>query len=306
MPTEFVVVTNCTARKRSGVQLARLRPPPVSAGLRALAQQWRATLAEHAPAIPAGHLYVGRSISEAKAAAERLRAPLFVVSAGLGLVPADRLVPGYDLAAAGNGGGLPSLLEARGAGITDWWREISQGRGLAWLLAENPAAVVLLALPADYVRLLAAELKTLPHVDAARLRIFTSRSGRQVLAHLPHVPTMPYDERLEALTGFSGTRADFPQRALRHFVAILGAHRLAAGSAHREVESALAQHRVPEIPVRQRLTDDEVCSLIRQGWESCGGGSARLLRYLRDEVKVACEQRRFAELRRRVAVEMAG
>ena len=305
MPKNFVIVTNCTARKRVGVPLVRLKPPPASAGLATMAADWRETLAAAPPVMPAGQLYVGRSISEAKATVKILDARLFVVSAGLGLVSSERLVPGYDLSVVGDDTGLLGLLEARGASISDWWRELNQNCGLPWLLREASSALVLIALPTTYLELLSADFAALPSTASSRLRVFTSRSGRKALANFPDIPVMPYDERLESLAGFAGTRSDFPQRALRHFVSSLGAHKLDAVSASAAVEHSLSSCRTPVVPLRRRLSDDEICEIIRKGWSACRANSTRLLRYLRDDELVACEQSRFAGLRRRVALEIA-
>jgi hypothetical protein len=282
-----------------------MTPAPASEGLEGLISCWRRTLAAQQPSISAGDLYVGRSINDAKAAATVLGAQLFVISAGLGLVSADQSVPGYDLSAGGNSAGLPALLETRNAAVTDWWRELTQGRGLGQLMQDSPTAVVLLALPADYLRLISADIASLSAAAAARLRIFTSPHGRRVLSQQQDLAFIPYDERLESLPGFAGTRADFPQRALRHFVSRVRGHLLTGEAACVAVEQALSVCVAPTVPTRRRLSDDEVCALIRKGWEKCGGSGARLLRYLRDEELVACEQGRFAMLRRQVATQMA-
>jgi hypothetical protein len=304
MKPDYIVITNCTARKRVGVPLALMAPPPASGGLEALVSSWREALASQEPSIAAGALYVGRSINEAKAAAALLGSQLFVISAGLGLVPADQLVPGYDLSAGGVAAGLPALLAARGAVVTDWWRELTQDQGLNRLMRDAPTAVVLLALPADYLGLISADIASLPCSSATRLRIFTSGHGRRMLSGRQDLAIMPYDERLESLPGFTGTRADFPQRAMRHFVSQLNGHQLAAKAAFHAVEQALSVCIAPTVPTRRRLTDDEICVLIRKGWTKCGGSGARLLRYLRDDELVACEQGRFATLRRQVAEQM--
>ena len=305
MNHDFLVITNCTARKRAGVPMVRLKAPPACPDLASLVSCWRETLVAEPPVLPAGQLYVGRSINEAKLTARLLDARLFVVSAGLGLVPSDRLVPGYDLSVSGTDSGLNGLLETQRASGSDWWRELSKGSGLPWLLNEAPNAVVLVSLPTNYLELLTADFADLTAVSRTRLRVFTSSSGRKALSGLPDIPVMPYDERLESVPGFSGTRSDFPQRAMRHFVSVLGAHLLEPWAASSAVESSLESFIAPSIPARNRLDDAEICALIRQGWKACGGNSARLLRYLRDTQKVACEQGRFALLRRRVADELA-
>lgn len=303
MSDHYVVVTNCTSRKRAGVPLARLEPSSYTSELAEAVRLWRTTLASQPCLLPAGRLYVGRSINEARTVSEMLHAKLYVISAGLGLVPADCTVPGYDLSATGTTKGLHSVLERCGASIIDWWRELTGDRGVKWLLSNSPTSVVLLALPADYLRLVRGEFESLSPSETSRLRVFTSVAGARMLAHLPQVSVMPYDERLESVPNMAGTRSDFPQRALRHFVCHLGAHQLPTDAAHREVEIAMSAYTKRIHPARRRLTDAEVCDLIRKGWQACGGNSARLLRYLRDDEKVACEQGRFAKLRHHVSCE---
>lgn len=285
--------------------MVRLEPDGYTASLRQNVRRWRSALASQATTLPAGSLYVGRSIKEARVVSNLLRADLYVVSAGLGLVAADSAVPAYDLSVTGANSRLTGMLAHCGASVTDWWRELTAGHGVRWLLSCSPNMLVLVALPADYLRLVQAEFENLSPVHASRLRVFTSLAGRRVLAHLPNLPVMPYDERLESLPGFAGTRSDFPQRALRHFVSQLAAQSLRPETAHRKVEMAMSSCTMREAVARRRVTDAEVCDLIRKGWDACGGNSARLLRYLRDNEKVACEQGRFAELRRRVGVEMS-
>lgn len=306
MDGSYVVVTNCTARKRAGTPLVRFDPAPSATTLGEVVHGWRAALRSQSVALPAKTLYVGRSMSEAKSVARQLGAALFVVSAGIGLVGADQEVPGYDLSAAGASSGLTPVLARYGASVSDWWGALTDGRGLHWLLGHAKGAVVLLALPAEYLRLVSGELKRLQPEESSRLRVFTSEVGRRMLAPLAAVPVMPYDDRLESIPGYSGTRPDFPQRALRHFTERIGGHTLPAGVAMREVQLALSSCNRRSVPQRTRLGDDEITDLIRRGWVACGGNSSRLLRYLRDDQQVACEQGRFAELRRRVHREFLG
>ena len=305
MANQFVVVTNCTARKRTGVAVVRFDPLWAKLGLPQAVERWKATLATQAEVMPAGRLYVGRSISEAKAAASGINAEVFVVSAGLGLVSSERLVPAYDLSATAGDSGLSPVLDTLGVSVIDWWHALTARQGLRWLLKRQPLSVVLLALPADYLTLISGELRDMTAAEISRLRIFTSESGRRTLADIdPQIPAIPYDERLESIGGFAGTRADFPQRALRHFTSRLAAHTLPVDAAINEVRHALSAYERRTLPQRRRLDDQEICNLIRKGWHACRGNSAQLLRYLRDREQVACEQGRFAELRRSVQREL--
>ena len=74
---------------------------------------------------------------------------------------------------------------------------------------------ILVALTRPYARMVGQSLSTLEPQALARLRIF----GASLASDLPaclHPALTPYDDRLN--TVFPGTCADFPQRALLHFV----------------------------------------------------------------------------------------
>ena len=158
-------------------------------------------------------------MAECKRVVRSLGADLFVVSAGLGLVHEAQLVPHYDLTVSK--GPLHALLVASGESAAAWWSMLVRQFGqssLAQLIAANPDRPVLVALPASYLKLVADDLASISGEDIARLRIFTSQAGREAVpTHLKRC-CLPYDERLESLPGYDGTRSEFPQRALCHFV----------------------------------------------------------------------------------------
>jgi hypothetical protein len=275
----------------------------VGGSLAATAERWRMALAREKSRAPVGALYMGRSFAEAKRAAATLDADLYVVSAGLGVVAAHDLVPAYNLTASGRSGGLIEILASHSKQPTDWWNALCDGHGLCELISKSVRANVFLALPSSYVQMVAEDLRQLPVEHWARVRLFTSLPGRNALPPLARESAMPYDDRLESVTGYAGTRADFPQRALRHFVECLAGHRLSADSGCQAVRVALSKFTPREIAPRARIDDDQLRQLIRTNWYICGGRSGRLLRFLRDVAKVACEQSRFAELWREVRVE---
>jgi hypothetical protein len=230
-----------------------------------------------------------------------------VVSAGLGLVHELDLVPNNDLTASSATGALRSALELGRETIANSWslllRQSVAKTSLCGLAAAVPNRLVLLALPASYIRLVVADLALIDDTASECLRIFTSSAGEaEVPANLKRC-VLPYDERLESLEGYDGTRAEFPQRALRHFVERLRGHGLSLHQARAEVTAAMDGLRFRVTPVRQRRTDAQVAQLIRQRWNACAGSSTRLHRYLRDEALVACEQSRFRTLWLQVQAE---
>lgn len=303
----FGVITNCTSRKRAAGDIARLKRSELRGGLAAIATRWLATITRALPVMPAGDLYVGRSMSESKAVASRLAASLHMVSVGLGLAARDVYVPNYDLTVVpGIGSIAPALVEG-GYGPADWWRELNALKGTPLPLSchINKAACTrfLVALPSAYICMLEHDLERLEAVALDRVYIFTSRSGAGMLAARLQRCVMRYDERLEGHRRYAGTRSDFPQRAMRHFVEELDGQTLSVESANDAVGRAMSNLKQPVIPQRSRKTDDEIIKLIRSQWEVHEGSSSRLHRYLRDTALVACEQSRFGGLWRQVKAE---
>lgn len=302
MGNKFVVVTNCTARKKTGMPLVPFVPKGEC--IRQVAEEWRTSLAAQSSRLQAGRMYVGRSILEARNVSQEIGAPLFIVSAGIGLVESDEPIPGYDMSASGKVSELAVTLARLGVSKSDWWNLLASGKGLGWLLRENPDATVLVSLPSEYLGMVIGELERVPSGDLARIRIFTSPAGQRKIGRIPGLPSLPYDERLESIAGYAGTRSDFPQRALKHFVAGLNGHLLPINEASRAVTDALGAFECRALPQRRRLDDGEIRGLIRLAWGSVGGNSAKLLRHLRDKELVSCEQGRFSRLRRQVEAEI--
>lgn len=302
MGKKFIVVTNCTARKRAGVPIVRFVPKGEC--IRQVAEDWRSCLAAQLTRLQAGRLYIGRSILEARNVSQYLSAQLFIVSAGIGLVDSDEQIPGYDMSASGKETELAATLTLHGASKSDWWHLLTSGNGLGWLLREHPDATVLLSLPSEYLDMVREDLDSVSSCDRSRVWVFTSPAGRKKIGNVRGLPVLPYDERLESIAGHAGTRSDFPQRALKHFVSELNGHLLPIDEASRAVSEALSALEYKVTPNRRRLNDGEIREMIRQAWHTFGGNSTKILRQLRDKELVACEQGRFSRLRRQVEAEI--
>ena len=298
-----VVISNCTTRKAVGHAIG-INDVSHSGGALATAGRWK-RLVRSAPArLSARELYKGRSISDAATIAAELKARLYVVSAGLGLVAADDLVPNYNLTVT-PGSLVAEMLAAQGLEVHSWWTALTQNSPFP-LSRLAAGSSVFLALPATYLRLVREDLASVSEEARCNLWIFTSEAGRSEVPQSLASRVMPYDDRLETVPGFAGTRADFPQRALRHFVESIQGHESVGDEGRRLVLASLAGQRRRELPQRTRVSDEEVCELIRARWAACAGSSARLLRYLRDEAKVSCEQGRFRTLWQSLKTEMDG
>lgn len=304
---QAIIITNCTGRKLYSADVTLTKYSSHYRTVDDIAQVWRTALSAAPSHHIARQLYAGRAFREAEVAAAGLDGQLYVLSAGLGLVSADDTIPAYDLTVGASGATVLPALKRLGLSPKHWWSALNRSLGkplpIASLLDSHPQAIVYLAMPSTYLAMIDDELLTLAPRDRTRLRIFSSP------AWLRQAPTdftrlvLPYDERLES-TPFAGTRNDFPQRALRHFVESLQAHTLGLDEARVAVNAAMSKQVVRTLPERQKRSDDEIQALLRLHWLANEGSSSRLLRVLRDDLLVKCEQSRFKGLWRSMRDEM--
>jgi hypothetical protein len=291
------VITLCSHRKKVRASAAAtpvfLSPNPQRVVQSAWLERIRTLPAE----TPARALYSGRGFGLALEAAQFAKAQLFIVSAGLGLVAADRKVPSYGLTVSS---GHKDSVAGQVTGEfdpADWFSGLlASSFSTQWADAVGATSGrILVALTRPYAEMIGPSLSALGTQALARLRIF----GTALAPALPtvlHAALAPYDKRLDAI--FPGTRVDFSQRALVHFVrSIATEQNIDRAADFAAVESALAGVTPPERPSRPRCSDDEILGriLIRLQSQS---GIARILRALRDEEGVACEQARFSRLYR--------
>ncbi len=298
----IILVTSCSNRKaippEERLQASELPRAPIEV----VGNIWHDWLRSHPHRMPAGLLYQGRGVVEARSAARTAGASHWFVSAGLGLVSADEEVPGYDLTVSGNCvNHIRKKIEDEVFDPQAWWKELSRHqkphRTLARLVRRSNAHLVVLALPSNYLRMALGDISALSPADMQRLRI-VGPPKNAIPEHLQPF-WLPYDSRLDgAKSPIRGTRSDFPQRAARHFFeAIWSSTRKNDLESHiRGVKNALTKLPYPDIPRRKQLNDEEIIRVIKDLWARAEGKSGRMLRILRDEEQIACEQGRFKHL----------
>lgn len=299
----LILVTLCTNRKkRSAPPILQARNLPTGSQERVF-EIWRVRVSSWTERQPVTATYCGRGFTEALVAAHFTAQPLWVISAGLGLIAANEAIPPYDLTLSATS---PNSIRTR---ITPppfcptlWWRQLNQlhepARSLAGLVQAYPSATVVITLSSAYVKLVTADLATLPPPVLDRVRLVGPVSD-QGLSPVLQPLWMPYDARFDGPNSPNpGTRADFPQRVARHFAEQIAARDpKATPSQHRGwVAEALATLQPAAIPRRRQLDDTAILALIARCWDRACGSAARMLRLLRDEEGVACEQGRLARL----------
>ncbi len=292
------VVTICAQQKRvnvgAGATPAALDKQPQHE----LEAAWQRIVSVLPAETRVGDLYAGRAFGLAKAAAKQAQCPLYVLSAGLGLVPANVMAPAYGLTVSKN---TPESIADRSQGEFNpaaWFASLMAGEfSVAWdAVGIGGRGRILIAMTKPYAELAGASLAAAGPRVLQRVRIFGENLSRALPQRL-HETIVPYDQRLDALV--PGTRSDFAQRALLHFV-----DHIADAPQSQEAEAAairvhLESVTAPSKPARAQRTDAELLALIRERVGPKSSASA-LLRQLRDADGIACEQGRFARLFRSV------
>ncbi|NKK03294.1 hypothetical protein GFL63_31945 [Rhizobium leguminosarum bv. viciae] len=254
---------------------------------------------------PAKDVYCGRSFVEAKKAADSAQAELYIVSAGLGLIHSHKDIPSYNLTVSK---GSPDCIlnKLRDHGDADWWAALGGHKTLSDLL-DRSSGLVIIALPSPYLRMVAPALQGVSDALCERIRIVGGRDVPDLNPRLEHV-RLPYDDRLDGpQSTLPGTRSDFASRAVRHFVEnVLAAAPLATAKEHAElVEIALSGWDRPLSKSGTRMSDSDLKSIVRDHWSRADGRATKLLRILRDELNIACEQKRFSRLTAEIREEGA-
>lgn len=301
---QISIITSCTNRKAAKLSKLQFPVHRTWPSLRSAAEFWheevQSSLDRTALAPLAKDLYQGRSIAEVKRIQHSLGANTHVASAGLGLVRFDDRSINYDVTVADSRAPLGGLLTRLRATPSDWWLVLAEaglGRGLiSDQIRSTPGTVFLVAMPGTYLEMVKVDLLRASESDLAQLLLFTHPGVVGALPERLRQRVLPYDERLQAADAFAGTRSDFAQRALAHFCLKLEGHSLDFSASKTAVVQAMATLKQRPVPPRRRVSDAEVSSLLRKHWQHTQGSGTRLLRLLRDELGISCEQKRFQAL----------
>lgn len=297
------IVTICASQKRFKPGPSSTPAALAAAPQAALASTWIDLIGAAPPVATATELYGGRAFGLARDLAAATGTSLFVMSAGCGLVPGSRKVPAYSLTVARQG---PDSIQGKAVGSFDsatWFEALTSGRySVTWRdIFSEGAGRVLVALTKPYAEMATPALAKLPAGDLRRLRLFGAGLDGFVPNSLkPYL--LPYDDRLDTL--FPGTRSDFAQRALVHFARNVDVAEGDYASDAARVRALLAATKAPSRPERRTATDEALLTLIRARL-SPRVSASRLLRQLRDEDQMACEQGRFVRLFRQAQTEGA-
>lgn len=294
------VLTNCTSSKRFDPAPRQMARTMKRSDVRGLSREWSARRLD-AERVPVHDLYLGRSFKIAQRAADRAGSSLYTVSAGYGLLEADDRIPSYSVTVSGESEDNV-LTMAGGAKAKAWWRELDPLKSTVADLAGF--AVVMIALPAEYLLMIEEDLCGLKRSMRGELLIFACPGVANRLRPDLADSVLPYGNSLEcADSPVRGTGTDAAQRRLLHFTTHV-APQLAPCFSHADAKRAvdtfartlLQPTRKPGRAVSDREVVELISALASRGVTSWTAA----LRHLRSVEGMACSQDRFQSLFRSV------
>ncbi|MBF0097665.1 MAG: hypothetical protein HQM04_12145 [Magnetococcales bacterium] len=228
---------------------------------------------------------------------------LYVISAGIGLNLASSNAPSYSLTVTR--GTADCVLDKLIPRVKEeqWWRSLTKSLGqpnpFHEMAKSNPESLICIACSSIYLSMIQSELIKLPIDCRNRMRLF----GPQDIQRFDPIVRsliMPYNHSFDGPDSpIPGTKSDLAQRALQHFV--LNILPINASTSNTEehaemVKSVLARLRPPVRQIRQKKSDTDIIATIQKLYDLSGGNSRCMLRLLRDQYGIACEQGRFSKL----------
>lgn len=298
-----MIVSPCSSRKKASAEPGMHAAALASGSLSDVAQQWRSFLRTASRSHIPQSLYGGRAFTEAARAAKSANLAHYIISAGLGVVGPNDRIPAYAMTTVGSTDENVLKKCPYGTTASDWWKAALNPGCLADLIGKSDERVFL-ALPSVYLEMVQDELTGLSAQNLEKIRIFTGGGGTLKGGPLEEY-VMPYDTRLDGPDSpIPGTKSDFSSRALRHFIELMPRTGQQTLSSDKALASrALAGMRKPILPVRVRVSDADIREALISAWAEVHGNRQKLLRHVRDVLRVSCEQSRFARIAREIEEE---
>ncbi len=306
---QFLIITSCTRRKRTGLPSTLTANQLLPGSHSSVSDQWIKLAQEKKEKVSADLLYIGRAINEVKIAAKCLSAKVAFASTGFGLIDAKTELPNYDLTVADPTDPIRTKVVDEAFSSQLWWKCVNQSRKnkrLVDQLKDSPDLIILLSLSKAYLHLIKQELEEITTEYANRLRVFTSPDNHKILPESIRSSYIPYDERFDGLgSPIPGTRSDYPQRILRHFAEFI----IKKDTPDIESEKELVLRTMSGMKLRlkvdrTKVSDEEIKNMIRTHLEKSKISSAKMLRVLRDDLLISCEQKRFANIFRELTMQL--
>lgn len=287
---KYISVTHCTANKSFPAQIVLSGPKQDQNSVFNL---WNEKIEFCNTSSPAQDLYSSRGYKSLLQSID-VNSEFYVVSAGLGLVRRNTLVPSYDCTIApGHPSSLCHMCREK-PNLKKWWEKLRKTRfsaaGLATICSEADA--LLISLTKNYIDMVLDDLREVskPTIIFTTERNFPNQLPQNFLR-------APYSEAFDGPMGkLRGTKADLAQRCHADFLNRL---RLCDNDYERvlsDVKENMLSWPTPEKGTpKTSKTDQEIISIIEDHFLFFTN-KRNFLRHLRHNLNIPCEEKRFSKL----------
>jgi len=286
---ELFSITHCTASKAfiSDFKVSDITP---NQSFAEVSECWSRYLKKRKPLYYAREMYSGGGFK--KLNKTLLQKEFLIVSAGLGLVSSDQMIPSYECTVSrGKVNSISDYFKDEFS-YNEWWKYLVSSKYSSDFINIicKKSDTILISLTGDYLKMVAQDLKLLKK----NFYIFTG--SRELAISLGFEQNlMPYNDVFDGPNGtLRGTNRDFSQRTHADFIKRLNKYNN-FDEAYESVEFDMQTWTPPTKHNNVKKTDEEILSLIKTN-ENKFSKVTDLLRYFRFELKVACEEKRFKSL----------
>ncbi len=315
MSEKLHIFSTCTLQKRGKVDESLHLGNFADLDAREASKRWLQRLDLGGGAgIPARGLYLGSHWKESLEAERTARdldlnPTLWILSAGYGLLAADETVVPYSASFAPGEDSIQNLKWRDSLAANhrprNWWNWINQrveGEGLSRFHEEKEGATYLFILSQEYYAALEHELLELigagKNVILVSAGLYRQRNKAAPLVR-PHI--LPFSDRFKQVDPYLNKTNVTLNARLGKWLIENYAEILAEGV---DTLTPLLQTVADSVPDPDRkpvnrMTDDEVLMFITKHFGPAHDSATKLLRKLRDEAGLSCEQKRFGSLFRR-------
>ena len=302
-----LLITPCSDRKCGKTPDFMRATSLISGPIDDVATEWLRKVSENPGKTKAINMYAGRSFSELRKVTQTGDADLMIISAGLGLVGGDEMVPNYGITVSrGSVESVFNKISSKDVREQDWWRSLKIHGGEQFDFNKSvdfkKYDLILLMLTKSYSKMIVDELSQINEFGIKKLRLV----GVGIEKYLPEKLkpcVLPYDQRLNGPdSGYQGTMTDLPARCAVDFINCVKSNPELGIDLETDIKfvsDRLSKLRMPIVPTRQKLSDDEVKNFIDDNWFGAGTTHQGSLKNLRESGK-ACEQGRFGKIFREV------
>ncbi|WP_373031936.1 DUF6884 domain-containing protein [Sulfurovum sp.] len=300
------LITSCTnSKKHSSSELLKIANYDVDSTLEDVIAQWKYNLSKNSyDSYKAKELYKGgawQAVRETyNVLSKHYNTELFIASAGHGLIHSDNEINAYDCTFASNTSNSISkfVKDSNKRANINWWNEINTFSVSSF----SDGSLFFIVLPHGYLYATQGFIKELIERFGKDVFIFTA-SQHSILPFMED-NIVKFDSRFNNFQ--IGVISNMLQRAVLWLSnEIMTKHiPLSHAELQNHIDNEMAQHELFTMPVRAKLTEEDIREKIKTMIvEDNIASASQGLRSFRDK-GFACEQKRFGKLFKQVKGEL--